>query len=318
MAISKVRALALLPFTGRGSGYASAGDNLRAFAAGLATASTALKKYRDGGEVTPILLAPEWTFKKKQDVYRYGELGEICEGLTRLSKQYSDLLIFAGSILWAIEGKEEEKQQRKFNFKNLKFDVKYYYRDYLIVYNTALVLRGGDIVHIYHKTHEGLDVDLKQVRAGREVFAFDPGEAKGEKYWKAFKARCETVDASGKNLKPVIAHTFEHEGVTFGVEICADHCNATLAKAARQPVDIQVLVSCGACFSSRGMAVRRGGIALHCDGNAEPPKNEFGFTAFVVDDDKKPTIPKPSKDGKTFFGAKDDRVAVWDELLALC
>lgn len=102
------------------------------------------------------------------------------------------------------------------------------------------------------------------------------------------------MDTSGKKVKPVIAHIFKHDGLSFGIEICADHCTGTLVKAAKKSVDVQVLVSCGMSFSRFNMAVNKGGIAFHCDGNLKPPKNKLGFTAFVSNANKESTVLRPS------------------------
>lgn len=63
------------------------------------------------------------------------------------------------------------------------------------------------------------------------------------------------------------ASVFTLDGLTFGLEICLDHLVGRLRNSRNLPgIDVQLVPSCGAEIDPRRIAVKPGGLVLHCDG----------------------------------------------------
>lgn len=241
---------------------------------------------KDGKGVLPVFLAPEWSFRKpnkvvkvkgKKDEYKHlhqffshKEMRKIVEKLRtitkpkaattklekKLKKIYEDVLVVSGSILWAMT-----RGRKK------------------LVYNTTVVLCGGEIVHVYHKQFWGSDTK----DGGNDIFVFKP-DGYSDRALKGMESmRTKNVDDKGKVIvKAVVSNTFEHAGLSFGIEICADHNNRALAKNyGGKRIDVHILISCGARLYGPDVVARIGGIALSTDGfapNLEDLKaNCFGW-----------------------------------------
>lgn len=213
------------------------------------------KKKKDGKGVLPVFLAPEWSFRmpnktvrkvERHQFFSQKELGLIIEKLKAITEPYKDVLVVSGSILWAMKDPAQKKKGKK-DFP---------------VYNTTVVLCGGKIVHVYHKQFWGLDT--KEVK--RKFFAFNADSVlKGLKTMKT-----KNVNDKGKVIaKAVVSNTFEHAGLTFGIEICHDHNVGALAEnCGGKEIDVHILVSSGATLYGPHVAARIGGIALSTDGAA--------------------------------------------------
>ncbi|WP_137105266.1 hypothetical protein [Azospirillum argentinense] len=60
---------------------------------------------------------------------------------------------------------------------------------------------------------------------------------------------------------------FTLDGLIFGFEICLDHLVGRLRKSRNlAPIDVQLIPSCGAEVDPLNIAVKPGGLVLHCDG----------------------------------------------------
>lgn len=351
---SKLRVCGYAPYTAKGGDSANPLNALSTFKLAFNEARSVLKaKYkseRKDVSTLQLFMAPEWSFRKPDTeieietvktkvigLWAADELAVIIKGLMEISEKEPDMLIVAGSILWAIPGKVEFGVNEDGVFTESM--------DVSMVYNTIPVLCGGKVIHFYHKQHEGLDVDVKN----GQVFAFDAkSEARGTKVditglqTVTDRFRTKPVDFRGKELKAVVANTFEHAGLKFGLEICADHSSSTLGKALggkngtdesggtililkeSKRVDVQLVVSCGMNLSKKSIAVRKGGAALHVDGSSAKlaafKMSCFGFTNVDEEGNYAPAKNLARRqdvykdEHKTFFGT---RGFVYDNLIEL-
>ena len=296
------------------------------------------KPYKsDPDNVLRIFLAPEWTFRqpdteievegRKRKVKQFlaaGEMGVILKELIKISATAKDVLIVAGSILWAIPGKIQV------NTKNGEVA-----EGVALVYNTTPILCGGKIVHFYHKQFFGFDCSARN----GQVFAFDPqGTTVGlsrmdsspiKKNLSAITAKLKTkaVNLDREELKAVDSNTFKHAGLHFGIEICADHCNQALVKAcagSEEEVDVQILVSCGMRLFSDSIAARKGGVAIHIDGanpkEANMKKICFGWQSVTAVSKKGKKTLTPLEyipDKKKFIGEHPRLSFIYEDLIEL-
>lgn len=329
MPYTKIRAMGFAPPTGDESGYNDPKEAVSQLKIAFHAAHTHVKKLNDPADVLPVFLAPEWVFRKPQvkladdkgkpraanQFFSYGEMGTIVDELLKLTKSQKETLVIPGSILWAIPGKQEvEKPKKKWPWADAEKMVV----DIAIAYNTTPVMCGGKLVHFCHKQVWGLDTAVKD----GQIFAFEPKQTiEALTDW---KERCKTVSDKGKELKPVLANTFDHAGLRFGIEICADH-NGPGCVGKGKPVDVHVLISCGMFLRGEAIGARVGGLVLHTDGvNTKGPAMEktcFGWTKVVS---KGKFAPDPKKkaelytaDKKTFLGKHPKLIWVYDDLLEL-
>jgi len=208
-----------------------------------------------------IFVAPEYYFKSTRvNVERSlskAERQQIIAALTGLSRDYPHTVLIPGTIFWSkpADDKARKKAQTRLgqninaygtgNQLGQKWtalrarggpdQVQY------VSYNSAYVFYNGE-TYKYHKmsdASENLDADL------RRNTLFIPGSRPG--YF------------------PDLGHT----GVTFGIEICADHQAAVL----NQTVDIHILSSAATTSVPANIRARPGGLFIH----ASSTTTEFLF-----------------------------------------
>jgi hypothetical protein len=124
-------------------------------------------------------------------------------------------------------------------------------------YNRAYVLRGGDVLHIYDKksfrTSGGLyDFDYLQDKAGRPVM--ERGRRSG---------------------------VFSIGGITYGLEICADHDQKTLKNEGAKELDYQIVLGTGIVIRDPSVVVKREGAVIAVDGGVTDPHNPVRPSASV-------------------------------------
>jgi hypothetical protein len=85
-------------------------------------------------------------------------------------------------------------------------------------------------------------------------------------------------------------YTFKHDGIQFGIEICADSCSLarTTSQNGSKGLDIQILSSCGDRYTIS--ALRRGGYFICSDGTGDgytrvETSNRKPISPSLVDDD---------------------------------
>jgi len=226
------------------------------------------KTYSEG--VLYVFVAPEYYFKSsKLDVERCltkDERDIIIGTLWKLSYAYPHTVIVPGTIIWSkpADDKSRKKAQTRLletmKEKGIKPAVKSKW--------DALSLRGpGEVEHVsynsayifyygskykYHKMNdadENLDGDL----------------SKGTLF----------ILGSKPGYFPNLGDT----GVTFGIEICADHQDAVL----NQTVDIHILSSATTTMTHANIRAREGGLFVHA---------ASGHTEFCLNNGGKFESPK--------------------------
>lgn len=333
MPLTMIRAMAHIPCTGpeNSTGFADVDTAIASFQEALRTVHQEQRQLRDGDNVLPLMVAPEWCFRKTTGSYfQYDELHAIIEKLLETSKNYPDTLIVPGSILWSMPGSEYVETAKKTLFRKAQG----FYRKYQTVYNTAIVINDGRLIHINHKQWEGYDVGQAPLD---HFFGLQPG-ASGRKefgnneFWKAWNQKIRAVDESGNGIKSLLSSYFEFKGLKFGIEICADHTSNILSSelGEQQRVDVQLVISCGAEIVPKALATCEGGWVINSDGRwvDKDWQRVHGLTCVRVasyESGKGRTVPNVltekaqaySTAGKSFWGAGQGLVVIWNELLIL-
>jgi hypothetical protein len=338
---TKLRICGYAPYTGRGGST----DNVIACLTNFKTnfdlvmaelkVNLTFKKDRDfDDDLLKIFIAPEWAFRKpnalisppqkKSSIFSKkkpepapkdtimfwtaSELAVIIKGLLEISNDHPELLIVPGSILWAIPGGIQFAKSGALEESKA------------LVYNTCPIVVGGKVIHFCHKQMEGLDANTSD----GQVFVLDDNQGLPEL---AQKLKTSSVDI-GSGVKGCVSNFFTHRKLKFGIEICADHNNEVLKKQhGTECVDVQLLVSCGACIRHQGIAARKGGVVINCDGsmtNADAMKKTCCGLVRVDKDDATKFVPDPRKkaevyktEGKTFPGSFPNLSFVVDEIVEL-
>ncbi len=306
-----VRVVAHTPFTGIGSGHASAEKNIENFKKALALAVAEIKKLKDGDEVLPVFVAAEGTWKKNPGAYNVDEVGQIYTFLTATSKANPDILFFPGTILWRLAKELSADALKKpavlgetrivpSNLASKK--------GHSVVYNSVPVFFGGKLIHNLNQQFE--DVQNK----GDDRFDFALGPDKGREFWKNFKwGEGTDVDWVGNpkqgnqiflNGELVQGTAKKSVNIRFGLETGLDASYKTLANL-KKVVDVQILLAGGVPFEKEGFATDTYGLAIHCEGNTQDWKKN-GLKVFTVDDEK--FVPPATPIHQLTFG--DDKTAI--------
>jgi hypothetical protein len=233
----------------------------------------------------PLFIAPEWYFSRSERNYLPSELGQIFGKLLTLSKQVPEMLLIPGSIAWSLPFNldttpppPKKKSWSPFRSKKtpepqisgpVDLEMNPVKKDGEVVYNTVLVAHGGDIVHIYHKRVEGGEIKEKD---------------RGKKFGFQF-----AIPGFGTMDKFSNTGIFNHEGVRFGLEVCADHKQGTLLNkdlglpenpsiegVNQAGVDVQIIVACGSAIANGRVATQVGGHVILVDSSG--PKGSFFAT----------------------------------------
>lgn len=320
-----VRVVAHAPATGAGAGHDSVVKNVLAVTTAINHAAAKFKEYdKDdflamnlGDWALAILVAPQWTWRKKTGIYGEEDFEEIYSILLETSKKYPDIVLCPGTILWSIPagagGPTRPRSGANDRSKLAGASDKTY------VFETALVFFAGKLEHVNHKrfTYEGAD-------AKKEI---DVSKTTPNDFWKNFKGKREDLDMAGDVVSAVEAHVFsitsknvnrglpggKEAGLVFGLEIGREANDGVLKKTNRK-VDIQLLLCGGGddvTFSANNLATATPAVAILCDGCGDWKK--LGLHAFTVD--KALAVPAETDKGKTFVDSQ--RIVCLDALLSL-
>ena len=292
---------AYTPFTGKGSGHDTVEKNIEDAKKALSLAVTEQKKLSDNSakdnRVLSIVVAPEWTWKKKAGAYGPEDVAKIYTALQALSAQFPETLFFPGTVLWWIPGDMPKEALTKaygtgeFKFIPSNLASK---KGHTHLYNSAPVFLGGKLIHNLIEQFAGKAIHETKV----DRFDFDEGPEKGREFWRTDdeKRRCTEVDWNGKVVPD--AHIFTNPQLiqgskkkSFILQLGLETARATVQKAVHKSgkkVDIQVLLSGGAGFDAAAFGTRTHGIALQCEGNTKDWK-KLGLKIFPVEEP--PEIP---------------------------
>jgi len=163
-------------------------------------------------------------------------------------------------------------------------------------YNMAILLKGGlqtfeeksRYCHTFLKRHQngidflqrGIDLEARAVasQSASKGKRDSVGLASAESLVSVMKSAMAREEAfekphlAGKTLQDdVNENVVSVSGCSWGVEVCLDHSMARLKKELKErpelgPLDVQLVTSCGMDVRKTSVAVRPGGLVLHCDG----------------------------------------------------
>lgn len=260
-------------------------DQLKKFEAHLRLGRTSVS---DGSDVLRLFIAPEWYFSQSATNYQPSELGMLIAKLLAMSESFPEVLIIPGSIAWSLPFELDptptpqapKKSWNPFRKKEktpvepevsqpFGLEMNPAKKSGEIVYNTVPVIRNKKIVHIYHKRIEGGEIKEKD---------------RGKKFGFQFP-----IPGFGTMDRFENTGVFVHEGIKFGLEVCADHKqgtlinkdlglpdNPTIENVNDAGVDVQVIVACGSAIANGRIGTRPGGHVLLVDSSG--PKGLFFAT----------------------------------------
>lgn len=176
----------------------------------------------------------------------------------------------------------------------------------IAMFNLALVCKGGRSLVVQKKWLSPVDwMDLPEVSPRSEAvkgfepprphyfegpFPLPPGEEFNDRVLPG-----KGIDRGG---------IFTLDGITFGLEICADHALQRLRTAVRETgdayVQVQIVPACGTWIIPARVATLKGGLVFGVDGGSKtmpfaPDKPEDGYHSalyMVTSEDTKPPLAK--------------------------
>jgi hypothetical protein len=311
---SHIRVLAHTPFTGQGAGHESVEKNIEAFKKAVNLALAEVKKLKDGDDVLPIFVAPEWTWKAKTGFYDPDDLAMIYTFLTVTSKSNPEVLFFPGSVLWGLKGDEGADVLKKaYPLGDTKVVAANLAskKGHRVLYNSVPVFFEGKLIHNLNQQFEDT------AKTGMERFDFEPGPGKGTAFWKTVKGEGADVDwvgivrqgsqfwQDGKFAQGTKKKSFN---IQWGLETGIDN-TYKLLKSLNKKLDVQVILSCGVTPEKDSVAPREDGLLIHCDGNNQDKK--LGLQVLQVEN------PLPAPVACNFFGDNQSAVAIVKKRLPL-
>ncbi len=220
----------------------------------------------DGADVLKVFMAPEFFFTHPDRPYTKNEAYAILDDLRARSEKYPDWLFLPGTIWFAdrhyqeavrtdIDPKTNQPVTRKtFGTDGTAKDKTKVEDNYAkVVHNVAPVIMNGRILLTYLKvmpsTVDGLRAYNDTVKDAEKV-AVDLNAGTPV----ALKA--ETWDRWVDVVKATLSKTEEHgffvlNGISFGIEVCLDHCYGFLRETYEtmfpggNGVDVHLVVACG-------------------------------------------------------------------------
>lgn len=218
------------------------------------------------GQRTPInvFVAPEYLFGRSQTAHFFEESDkdQILCVLKALSAQYPKMVIVPGTVAWVKPAQRErsilnvfrkDRVERAISRINTgkKWNSTLHDKalttlgtakrsEIFLGENSAFILRGGKVLLKYHKMADGGEVNRPTDNTNGRKVIFVPGPRRG---------------------------AFNVDGLRFGMQICAEHFNNTLAG---EQLDVFVLISASFQLRPHAPPVRDGGYMLHADAIIEP------------------------------------------------
>lgn len=192
-------------------------------------------KLASGEKQMNVMVAPEWLFAKRSDPNNRAYTGKDMQEITEGLQQISKKYPDMLIVPGSVSWEIPDKTDPKKT----------------IMYNSTPVVQGGKIVHMYHKRNEGGETggQLERWGMGRPEI-----RDKVESFNTAF---------------------FEHKGVNFSLEMCADQAGAQSRKeyASKFPngkgTDVHILISEGSKLQPSMTPVKNGGLVVHVDGSGD-------------------------------------------------
>ncbi len=231
----------VLAHTPAGGSLKTIGDSpqerLKFFDKMCATAQAGIPKSKlaPGEKQMNVMVAPEWLFAKRSDPNNRAYTGKDMQDITEGLQKISKK--YPDMLL--VPGSVSWEIPDKTNPKKT------------IMYNSTPVVQDGKVVHMYHKRNEGGETnkELDRWGMGRPEI-----RGKVESFNTAF---------------------FEHKGVNFSLEMCADQADAQSRKeyVSKFPngkgTDVHILISEGSKLQPYMTPVKNGGLVVHVDGSGD-------------------------------------------------
>jgi hypothetical protein len=202
-----------------------------------ATASAGIpkSKLQTGEKQMNVMVAPEWLFAKRSDPNNRAYTGKDMQDITEGLQAISKKYPDMLIVPGSVSWEIPDKTDPKKT----------------IMYNSTPVVQDGKIVHMYHKRLEGGETggELDRWAMGRPEI-----RGKVESFNTAF---------------------FEHKGVNFSLEMCADQAGAESRKeyVSKFPngkgTDVHILISEGSMLQPSMTPVKNGGLVVHVDGSGD-------------------------------------------------
>lgn len=211
----------------------------------------------DGPDTLRIFMAPEWFFATSDTTqYNGSDVGKVIKGLEKMSAKFPDLLLVPGSIKWS-PGKQDIPTGKKDEVVN-----------HDLIHNTQPVLKNGKLIHAYHKQHNGGDAPTKQAM---------PLDVESSQPLKDYRQDTSTPVKRGKGAT---SGQFNVDGIDFGLDICADFSQGTLARELieqdpnHKGVDVHLVTSAGIMKANNDLtSAKDGGYTFISDGSRQWEKN---------------------------------------------
>jgi predicted amidohydrolase len=193
-----------------------------------------------------LFAAPEFFLRDTKTFFQSDQArGEILRALRKLSANFPHVLIMPGTIPWVEEVDSSVCKDLYTAYQKNQRDARYVsksaeqhhcsllvhvekelgrldsYARVLLARNTLYCLKAGQVVHTYHKRYEAIGLELPEaaVNAAPKAVFFPP-----------------------QGNSPYFVD--DSDGITYGVEICADHEYGGLRAALdRGRVNVHVIVS---------------------------------------------------------------------------
>ena len=210
-----------------------------------------------------VFTAPEWLFKGVEGAnLSESEMKSVVRELTRMSGDYPGMLIFPGTILWTrpnptvFDGPNQHQSD--------------------LVFNTAPVVKDGQLVHMNYKMNDGGDIVIAgRLEPNREQIFVNSND---DKYSECVNQAKEDLKPGGslreweKELTPngevgPNNHHFEVGGVRYGLDVCADHGQAKGEREQKGLGESQffVLLSAGSKLMGNNIPGGPGTVAVSVD-----------------------------------------------------
>jgi predicted amidohydrolase len=307
---TKVRVVMYTPFTGhrdKGIEGLSEGPSGKEHLARIdlltekvKAALRVLDAHPDGPDTLRLFLAPEWFFTGKEGdkPYTVQQVHEIIAELEAFSEVHPDIVLVPGSIRWARPEPEPAPwppEKRKTSpFEKLKK---------LIggsappppepkqaLFNSAVVIQGGEMKFMYHKQHEGTDFGGAPEGSKQEFVNEVEGTWAFERWQKGDPsvltpkegAEPSTADPNALRRTGAPSNFFTIEGIDFAVDICADFGRGTALRSyidsqKGEGVDVHLVMAAGigGQLSPSTTVARVGGFTLLAEGGFAKQRPEL-------------------------------------------
>ncbi|CEK10780.1 hypothetical protein [Legionella hackeliae] len=204
-------------------------------------------------ETTFLFLCPEFNLLNMKDLsnlsYTKSEFVDIEKRLQKLANDYPQAIIIPGTAYI----------QKTLDLNDPEKDKKY-----------AATIKKWQLEHLRTLKNFRQEIKDKTIIKSTASIFFESKATKPKRYSKRVEAG-EYIDAISSILYP--GHSspfFTHNGIRFGIEICADHEDGVLLSEQKEPIDVHVIIA-NVMRTMAGKVANKGCqenvIVVNCAGN---------------------------------------------------